>query len=167
MDAQLTVLSGPLSGQTVRIPRKLLIGRAADCDLRIESDCVSTYHCVLLVDEYTLRLRDLGSRNGTLVNGHQVGASAIILLHDDLLSLGDVKLLVDLTPETAPTGSQPLSETCSTLFDGTVLADGDLVPVDDAEIISPPTLSIPDQPLVFPPTADVVPLPERQAGGHG
>jgi pSer/pThr/pTyr-binding forkhead associated (FHA) protein len=107
MNAALKVLSGPLSGQSVRLSRKLLIGRAEDCDLRLESDFVSNYHCILLLDEYTLQLRDLGSKNGTLVNGCRVGTSAIILLHNDTLSIGEVTLLIDLTPETKPTGSTP------------------------------------------------------------
>jgi pSer/pThr/pTyr-binding forkhead associated (FHA) protein len=107
MDATLQVLSGPLSGQSVRIPRKLLIGRAEDCDLRLESDFVSNYHCMLLLDEYTLQLRDLGSKNGTLVNGCRVGTSAIILLHNDTVSIGEVNLLIDLTPKAEPTASGP------------------------------------------------------------
>ena len=84
------VLSGPLSEQSVRLPRKLLIGRAADCDLRLESDFVSNYHCILLLDEYTLQLRDLGSKNGTFVNGRRIGASAIILVQNDTISIGEV-----------------------------------------------------------------------------
>jgi pSer/pThr/pTyr-binding forkhead associated (FHA) protein len=84
-----------------------LIGRAEDCDLRLESDFVSNYHCILLLDQYTLQLRDLGSKNGTLVNGCRVGTSAIILLHNDTISIGEVTLLIDLKPETKPTGSSP------------------------------------------------------------
>jgi pSer/pThr/pTyr-binding forkhead associated (FHA) protein len=107
MDATLQFLNGLRSGQSVRIPRKLLIGRAEDCDLRLESDFVSNYHCILLLDEYTLQLRDLGSKNGTHVNGCRVGTSAIILLHNDTLSIGEVNLLIDLTPKAEPTASRP------------------------------------------------------------
>ena len=70
MDARLKVLSGPGSGETIPVLHgKLLIGREQDCHLRLESGLVSRHHCVLLLDEYTLRIRDLGSRNGTYVNG--------------------------------------------------------------------------------------------------
>lgn len=125
MNAAMKVLSGSLSGQSVRIPRKLLIGRAEDCDLRLASDFVSNYHCMLLLDEYTLQLRDLGSKNGTLVNGCRVGTSAIILLHNDTVSIGEVTLLIDLTPEVPePIGSRPEAESSSTRSDGGVFLDG-------------------------------------------
>src|SRR5271163_1070984 len=125
MNAAMKVLSGSRSGQSVRIPRKLLIGRAADCDLRLESDFVSNYHCILLLDGYTLQLRDLGSKNGTLVNGCRVGTSAIILLHNDTMSIGEVTLLIDLTPEAEPTGSRPEAESASTRSDGAGFLDSD------------------------------------------
>ena len=96
IDAKLRVVGGPFSGQIVQLPRgKLLIGRADDCDVRPKSEFVSGYHCVFLLDEFTLRIRDLGSKNGTIVNGHRIGTSATILLHDDLIAIGDMNLLVD------------------------------------------------------------------------
>ncbi len=153
MDARLKILSGLFSGQTVRLPRKLLIGRGEDCDLRVESDFVSTHHCVLLLDDYTLRIRDLGSKNGTFVNGRRVGASTIILLHDDTLSIGDVLLLIDLTQGTSqpePTVSQAQAESTSNRLDGTVLSDGDTVRATGAEFILPPPVSKPAAPSVIP-----------------
>jgi pSer/pThr/pTyr-binding forkhead associated (FHA) protein len=63
-----------------------------------------------LLHEYTLQLRDLGSKNGTPVNGCRVGTSAIILLHNDTVSIGEVTLLIDLTSETKPNGSPPKVE---------------------------------------------------------
>src|SRR5580704_5021570 len=108
MDAKLRFVGGPFSGQTIPVCRgKLLIGRAEDCDLRPESEFVSGYHCVLLLDEYTLRVRDLGSKNGTLVNGRRIGTGVTILLHDDMVSIGELNILVDLSPatETGPADS--------------------------------------------------------------
>src|SRR6202167_5474596 len=89
MDARLRVLSGPHAGETIAIRRgKLLIGRKEDCQLRPQSEFVSRHHCVLLLDEYTLRIRDLGSKNGTFVNGRRIGSGETILLHDELISIG-------------------------------------------------------------------------------
>jgi predicted component of type VI protein secretion system len=99
MDARLRVLSGPHAGETIPIRRgKLLIGREEDCHLRPESEFVSRHHCVLLLDDYTLRIRDLGSKNGTFVNGRRVGSSETILLHDDTISIGEMIGQIDLTP---------------------------------------------------------------------
>jgi predicted component of type VI protein secretion system len=99
MDARLRVLSGPHAGETIAIRRgKLLIGREEDCHLRPESEFVSRHHCVLLLDDYTLRIRDLGSKNGTFVNGRRVGTAETILLHDDTISIGEMIGQIDLTP---------------------------------------------------------------------
>jgi len=147
-----------------------LIGRGEDCDLRVESDFVSTYHCVLLLDEYTLRLRDLGSKNGTFVNGRRVGASTIILLHDDSVSIGDINLLIELTPRTPETetaSSQPQAESSSNRLDGTVLSDGDTVRADGAEIIPPTPVSKLVLPSVSLPASALVNPPQPQEGGNG
>jgi pSer/pThr/pTyr-binding forkhead associated (FHA) protein len=137
MDATLKVLSGLLSGQSVRLSRKLLIGRAEDCDVQVESQFVSAHHCVVLLDEYTLRLRDLGSKNGTYVNGRKIGTHMITLLHGDTVSIGDVNLLIELTPGT-----------------------------DGAEFL-PPTVSKPDRPSVLPQTSDPVDPPLQKEDGNG
>jgi pSer/pThr/pTyr-binding forkhead associated (FHA) protein len=133
MDAKLTVLNGPTAGQTFQVPRgKLLIGRAEDCDLRPDSEVVSGYHCVLLLDDYTLRVRDLASKNGTRVNGRRIGAGSTILVHDDVVSVGDLQLRVDLTQarariEPPDSGTQlpvsPASLEKTGLIDGDTLQD--------------------------------------------
>jgi pSer/pThr/pTyr-binding forkhead associated (FHA) protein len=149
MDAKLRVVSGLSSERTVRIARQLLIGRAEDCGLRLDGDFVSKHHCILLLDDYTLRLRDLGSKNGTFVNGHRVGASAIILLHDDTVSIGEASFLIDLTPEE------------------TVRADGEATVRDDGAEIIPPTLTKPAQPNISPPASDALGPRQRQEDGNG
>ncbi len=49
---------------------EFVIGRAEDCQLQIASRLVSRHHCELIVDEreHLVRVRDLGSQNGTYVN---------------------------------------------------------------------------------------------------
>jgi CBS domain-containing protein len=75
----LTAENGPLAGQEFAFTerRTCLVGRAEDCDLRLPNGPgfadVSRHHCLLHVDPPTLRVRDLGSRNGTRVNGTQIG----------------------------------------------------------------------------------------------
>jgi hypothetical protein len=46
-----------------------LLGRGTDCDLRMVDPGVSRHHCELRVEESQVVLVDLGSTNGTLVNG--------------------------------------------------------------------------------------------------
>jgi pSer/pThr/pTyr-binding forkhead associated (FHA) protein len=138
MDATLKVLSGLLSGQSVRLPRKLVIGRAKDCDVQMDSEFVSAHHCALLLDDFTLRLLDLGSKNGTFVNGRKIGTRMTILLHGDYISIGNVNLLIDLTTGT-----------------------------DGAEFIPPQAVPKSDLPNIFRQASDPVDPSPHSEGGNG
>src|SRR5436190_1583650 len=73
MDLKLKIVGGKNAGQEIRVPgKKFFIGRSEDCHLRPGSDLISRHHCVLLVDEGYVALRDFGSKNGTYVNGERV-----------------------------------------------------------------------------------------------
>jgi pSer/pThr/pTyr-binding forkhead associated (FHA) protein len=58
-------------------PGQCLIGRAADCDIQIPTDAdhgdVSRHHCVVEMHPPHAQVRDLGSLNGTFVNGRLIG----------------------------------------------------------------------------------------------
>lgn len=73
MDVRLKVLAGANTGQEVKLPApKFFIGRAEDCHLRPKSDLISRHHCVVMVEDSLVVVRDLGSRNGTFVNDEQI-----------------------------------------------------------------------------------------------
>ncbi len=73
MELKLKVLEGKNAGQEISVPgKKFFIGRAEDCHLRPGSDLISRHHCVLLVEEGYLAVRDFGSKNGTFVNDERV-----------------------------------------------------------------------------------------------
>jgi pSer/pThr/pTyr-binding forkhead associated (FHA) protein len=157
MDVRLRVVGGPFSGQTLPVFRgKLLIGRAEDCDVRPDSEFVSGYHCVLLVDDYTLRVRDLGSRNGTLVNGRRIGSGVTILLHDDMISIGEMNILVDLSQVTAGEAGADSETHRQASLEGTGVYDGDTLQADIADVIPqpPPPVSSLVNPNVLPPPSD-------------
>ena len=66
------IISGPNIGTTFVSdqPITVLCGRGGDCRVRITDDPrVSRHHCELRITPPHARLRDLGSRNGTSVNG--------------------------------------------------------------------------------------------------
>ncbi len=60
-------------------PERCLIGRADDCDIQVPSDDlrmdVSRHHCLLEIIPPRIFVGDLGSRNGTFVNGVRLGRS--------------------------------------------------------------------------------------------
>jgi pSer/pThr/pTyr-binding forkhead associated (FHA) protein len=62
-----------------------LVGRAEDTDVRIDHKSISKLHCALLLADGLLVVRDLGSTNGTRVNGQRVRRGT--LLPNDQLAL--------------------------------------------------------------------------------
>jgi adenylate cyclase len=71
----------------------LIVGRAPTCDLPIFDPTISRRHAELVSEGDRLRMRDLGSSNGTFVNGAKVeNASAAV---DDLVAFGKVGFRVE------------------------------------------------------------------------
>jgi len=66
----------------------LIVGRAPTCDLSVADPTISRRHAELLCDEEQVTLRDLGSSNGTFVNGRKVAAATLEV--DDLIAFGKV-----------------------------------------------------------------------------
>jgi pSer/pThr/pTyr-binding forkhead associated (FHA) protein len=97
MLARLRVLTGDSSGESIEVTQgKLVIGREVDYHLQRESPFISRHHCVLLLDDYTLRIRDLGSKNGTFVNGRRIVGGETILLDGDVVAVGEITFQVTL-----------------------------------------------------------------------
>lgn len=68
----------------------LVIGRAADCDIQVRDLRASRRHCALTYCDSKWFVQDLGSNNGTIVNG--VAVEQAELRHGDLLRFGAVEL---------------------------------------------------------------------------
>lgn len=85
---QLVVHAGPLAGKGFPIRGNMLtIGRDADNDISLDDEQVSRYHARLLLQEDQIILEDLGSTNGTLVNGKPVTGQHV-LQPADIISIG-------------------------------------------------------------------------------
>jgi pSer/pThr/pTyr-binding forkhead associated (FHA) protein len=66
----LTVTKGPLKGQIFDLdPLPVVIGRDPDCDLFLNNMTVSRRHAIIEKENGVLWLKDLGSLNGTWVDG--------------------------------------------------------------------------------------------------
>ena len=88
-------------GEPVEVPEGLtLIGRDGDCDVRLAWAFVSKMHCVLANVDGCLLVRDLGSTNGTRVNGVRVRSAR--LRHQDKLCVGEMAFLVAIGCEGVP-----------------------------------------------------------------
>ncbi|MBI2514348.1 MAG: FHA domain-containing protein [Opitutae bacterium] len=69
------------------LPEKLVIGRAADCDLTLSSPRVSRRHCEVTMLRGVAWVSDLGSANGTFHNSRRLGAPAP-LRDGDVIEVG-------------------------------------------------------------------------------
>ncbi|MFN9293221.1 MAG: FHA domain-containing protein, partial [Planctomyces sp.] len=103
ISAELNVVGGKHSGQVIPLNRrKFLIGSEQDCQLRPKSDMVSRHHCLFILDVFSVRLRDLGSTNGTLVNGERIQRETV-LSNTDRILIGNLEFeLVVRTDVQAP-----------------------------------------------------------------
>jgi pSer/pThr/pTyr-binding forkhead associated (FHA) protein len=94
MQVRLKIAQGSKAGTEIKIPGpECLIGRGDDCHLRTQSDAVSRRHCVIHSTENEVTVKDLGSRNGTFVNGEQVTQDTV-LLDGDHLRVGPLEFQV-------------------------------------------------------------------------
>jgi pSer/pThr/pTyr-binding forkhead associated (FHA) protein len=102
MRAQLIPLDG---GAPIEIVKDLtLVGRTESCDLRLKHKNVSKLHCIIARTDGLLLLRDLGSTNGTRVNGQRVRRAA--LLPNDQLRVAGHQFRVYLGPDDVPVHAQ-------------------------------------------------------------
>jgi pSer/pThr/pTyr-binding forkhead associated (FHA) protein len=79
MPARLVPLSlSPSAAPVISLQRPVvLVGRHPECDARIDVPEVSRRHCCLAMASDRVVIRDLGSRNGVLVNGRPVEESIL------------------------------------------------------------------------------------------
>ncbi len=133
MNANLVLLKTNGTTRTFPLPGSVtVVGRQQECDLCIPLMVVSRRHCEINQDGGVLRVRDLGSRNGTLVNGKKIADA--VLNPGDTLQVGPVSLAVqidDVPADVILTPPTPLSEPEYHPGDGI----GDLAEIDDLNTV--------------------------------
>ena len=121
-----------------------LVGRSSRlCDLAVDHNAVSKIHCVLVKTDGLIYMRDLGSTNGTRVNGQRVVRGA--LLPGDPISFGGAMYTIFLGPdpklstgsianeqhtEMVPIVTESDDEIPVTKSDVKLLSDSDYLPAD-------------------------------------
>jgi hypothetical protein len=103
---RLIFTSGPREGQTVDIDRpRLTIGRVDEADVQVPDFKVSREHAVIERDNGgRMVLRDLGSRNGSFVDGVRLQEPRVLSGGEEL-RFGDGLLRVEVPP--TPAGAPP------------------------------------------------------------
>jgi FHA domain len=101
--ARLRVVSGPAAGKTVDVEGEIVIGRE-DTDLEIDDDEISRRHAVVRRHANRLQVEDLGSTNGTYVDGNRI-AEPTLLGGGAEIKLGMTVLVVEgVLPVSEPSG---------------------------------------------------------------
>jgi pSer/pThr/pTyr-binding forkhead associated (FHA) protein len=103
--ARLRVVSGPLTGQTIDVETEVVIGRE-DTDLTIDDVELSRRHAVVRRHASRLQVEDLGSTNGTYVDGTRI-EEPTILGGGAEIQLGITKLVVEGVLPAGREGAEP------------------------------------------------------------
>jgi len=91
--AKVTVVSGPGAGAGFTIDReRVIVGRGPGVDRAFDDAAMSRQHAAIEFNGSSFRLRDLGSTNGTLLNGTAVQSAE--LRHGDRFEIGGQRFLL-------------------------------------------------------------------------
>jgi pSer/pThr/pTyr-binding forkhead associated (FHA) protein len=150
---QLVLSGGPDAGQVFALNKAILtIGRSSECDVIIPDASISRQHTQIIRQELGWYVQDLGSLNGTAINGQRLSAPQR-LEDGDTLTIGDMPLLYfasspaeeSTPPETPPTEAPPAAS------------------AEDTSAIEERTTATPTRALA--PKTPTVPLRGREQGG--
>jgi predicted component of type VI protein secretion system len=122
----------------------VVIGRSSECQWAIPSSGVSRKHARVSRQGMDVTIEDLGSSNGTFVNGERLGAPRV-LCDQDLVRLGSVEIrFLAAKPEAA--------------------ADATIAATPSA---APPPAATPTTPISLPPITREPPPPSERSAGTG
>ena len=96
-DCEIIVLSGELEHQRFPVGDQLRLGREPDNDLTLPDKKASRHHAILQRQGVVYQITDLGSANGTYVNGQRI-AQPTLLKNGDILLIGDTQLTMSDRP---------------------------------------------------------------------
>lgn len=97
MDVILKVMKGSKIGAKIAVKKEeFLIGRSPECHLCAGSTSISRKHCAITRTGTKVTIKDLGSRNGTLVNGTKTEGE-VELQSGDEITIGSLEFLVTIT----------------------------------------------------------------------
>lgn len=134
MQASLQLLHRTTNIQQIRLRPETSIGRAPECELRIASSQISRRHCRVLIENDRVYIEDLGSSNGTIVNGVLIAPhERVELSAGDEITIGPAQFQLkmnsaNITPRIPPLGSLlagALNSLSSTILGGRKEASGE------------------------------------------
>jgi pSer/pThr/pTyr-binding forkhead associated (FHA) protein len=165
MNYILQVVKGRSATTTLKLADAVTsIGRHDDCQIRIKSSQVSRRHCELFEAGGKLAIRDLGSSNGTFVNGKKITGQQVLKSGDEV-TVGTVTLRVSKLGQGAAGGPEPGAVGAKPKASDTAVVDAIATGDDEADF---EVELDEDQPVL---DMDIIPLAEdtavQQSGKKG
>ena len=113
--AKLVVLTQSMAGRSCDLTaERTTVGRVEENTFQIAEPSVSSRHCEILLRGSDIVVKDLGSTNGTFINGEKI--TEAVLKPGQTLRLGNIELKLDVpgAPATAPAASPAPATTPTT-----------------------------------------------------
>ena len=79
--------------ESYELEKDNFIGRGHKCNIRIADEALSSVHCRIYKAEGTFFIEDVGSANGTLLNGEELCDEVVELIDGDKISVGTLMFL--------------------------------------------------------------------------
>jgi pSer/pThr/pTyr-binding forkhead associated (FHA) protein len=120
--ARLVLLSEGFTGRTYELKgEKTTVGRVSDNAFEIPESSVSSHHAEILLQGNEVRIKDLGSTNGTFINGEQI--TEAVLKPGQILRLGTIEMRLE-SPESASAAAAAPAKKAATLDHTRVIPQG-------------------------------------------
>src|SRR4030067_880370 len=106
----LVAQAGPLNGQRWSLKNDIVVGRDDTCQVVIQNRQVSRYHARIVSLPQGVQLEDLGSKNGTHINGQEV-VEPIMLQDGDVIQIAFAQQFIYLSSDSTIPLEIPVGET--------------------------------------------------------
>lgn len=90
-------IDGPCKGNVTEHDNRIQVGRLTSLELPIDDSSVSRRHAEMNLINGVWYLKDLGSTNGSYINGNRVAAEPMVVKPRDIVQFGKVAFLVELS----------------------------------------------------------------------
>jgi transcriptional regulator with GAF, ATPase, and Fis domain len=141
MNARLLAIAGPLEGGEFSVAQELSIGREKSNAIAVEDRMLSRHHCTIRNEDSEFRIRDLGSSNGTYVNGLPIAAHT--LKDGDQIRAGQSLFVFTQSTRAASSAAPELEMNATSVNSDTTL----LLKLSDAIYLRPDKLPKTDRTL--------------------
>jgi serine phosphatase RsbU (regulator of sigma subunit)/pSer/pThr/pTyr-binding forkhead associated (FHA) protein len=146
----LVFLAGPIAGRRYKLgDGEYVIGRRSDCQIFVPDMRVSRQHARLIRNGDGWTLEDLGSNNGTYINGQRLEV-ATVLRHDDEIMIANNKIRVEAQdfPSSDKSGDVPSAVTIVDVSGSAVIRSREDSAQRGVPIVSSGLISVTDQKAV-------------------